>query len=246
MYREHLPSPRLRPWVECLWTNHTVPAVTENRIFPDGCVDILCLRANGVTRIRVVGAMTRVHTVSAPPDTLAVGIRFRPGAARAFLQLPLGEATDRTIPLDDLWSTRASRWAASLSDCSSTAGLLEVLESALDPPEDRTPARRALLALSDSRGLWSPDELARQAGFSPRHFRRLCLDETGLTPKRLGRILRFRHTLAKIRSRHRSGLPIDFAAVAAEAGYYDQAHLIRDFREFAGCAPGALLSCDDR
>jgi AraC-like DNA-binding protein len=185
--------------------------------------------------------MTRVHTVASPPDLLAVGIRFRPGAARAFLKLPLGEATDTTIPLEDLWNSRAGRLSARLSDCGPIPEILEVVESALERPEDPTPAQRALLALPRNRELWNPDELARQSGVSPRHFRRLCLDETGLTPKRLCRILRFRQTLGRIRSCQQHGGRVDFAGLAADAGYYDQAHLIREFRELAGCPPSALV-----
>ena len=83
--------------------------------------------------------------------------------------------------------------------------------------------------------------MARQSGCSSRHFRRLCLDETGLTPKRLCRILRFRRTLNRIQSGPWNNAPIDFSDVAAEAGYYDQAHLIREFQELAGCTPGSLV-----
>ena len=188
--------------------------------------------------------MTRVHIVDLPPDLLAVGVRFRPGAAKAFLKLPLGEATDTTIPLEDLWNSRASRLSARLSDCASIAEMLEAVQSALGRPEGPTTAQRALLALPQNRELWNPDELARQSGFSPRHFRRLCLDETGLTPKRLCRILRFRETLGRIRSCQPRGGRVDFAGLAVEAGYYDQAHLIREFGEFAGCPPGALVRHD--
>lgn len=241
MYQEHQPSPRLRPWVECLWTSQTVQAVSQGRVFPDGCVDIIYFRETGSAQLRAVGAMTRVHTVDSPPDFLAVGVRFRPGAGKAFLGLPLGETTDESIPLEDLWSVRARRWNERLSDCYSISELIAAVESALEPPEDIMPARQALFSLARNGGLWGPDELARQCGLSARHFRRVCVDETGLTPKRLSRILRFRRALSRIRSPHQNGGPIDYARLAVEGGYYDQAHLIRDFQEFAGATPRALF-----
>jgi AraC-like DNA-binding protein len=206
-------------------------------------VDILYLRGGGKAALQAVGAMTRVHTVVSPPDLLAVGVRFRPGAARVFLKLPLGEATDTTIPLEDIWNSRAKRLSARLSDSASIPEIPEAMESALGLPGDPTPAQRSLLALPQNRELWNPDELARQSGFSPRHFRRLCLDETGLTPKRLCRILRFRQTLGRIHPHPRSGR-VDFARLAVDAGYYDQAHLIREFRELAGCPPSALVGAN--
>jgi AraC-like DNA-binding protein len=66
---------------------------------------------------------------------------------------------------------------------------------------------------------------------SERQFRRRCLEESGLAPKHLCRVLRFRRA-CELGER---GLP--WGLIAAEAGYFDQAHLIRDFREFTGATP---------
>jgi AraC-like DNA-binding protein len=71
---------------------------------------------------------------------------------------------------------------------------------------------------------------------SDRQFRRRCLDESGLAPTQLCRVLRFRRACAL----GRRGLP--WGLIAAEAGYFDQAHLIRDFREFTGVTPMSVFS----
>jgi AraC-like DNA-binding protein len=81
------------------------------------------------------------------------------------------------------------------------------------------------------------DWVAAQAGMSPRQFRRRCFEESGLAPKHLCRILRFRHACELAISRG-SG----WAAIAADAGYFDQAHLIHDFHEFTGRAPVSFFS----
>ena len=81
------------------------------------------------------------------------------------------------------------------------------------------------------------DEVARQCGISPRQSRRTFLEQTGLGPKFLARVLRFRHAVAQA---SRAGG--DFAGLALDCGYYDQAHLIRDFREFAGRTPAAYAA----
>ena len=80
--------------------------------------------------------------------------------------------------------------------------------------------------------------VARQANLSSRQFRRRCLEESGLTPKQLCRVLRFRHACQLARG----GARVEWAGIAAEAGYFDQAHLIRDFREFAGATPVSVFS----
>jgi AraC-like DNA-binding protein len=72
---------------------------------------------------------------------------------------------------------------------------------------------------------------------SERQFRRRCVEESGLAPKQLCRILRFRHA-CELAAARRAG----WAAIAADAGYYDQAHLIRDFHEFSGGAPVSVFS----
>lgn len=77
------------------------------------------------------------------------------------------------------------------------------------------------------------DELAGAASLSARQFRRVCLERTGLTPKHLARILRFRHAAQRARPARRA----DWATIALDCGYYDQAHLINEFREFSGLPP---------
>lgn len=242
MYREFLPSQRLQPWVECFWTLLAGEAVSRPCILPDGCVDILFGRhGNGRAELKAVGAMTRPHQVTLPAGLFTLGVRFRPGMGQAFLRLPLGALTDRSVPLADLWGSDADRLIERLGgEPVCVPEWIAAMEAALEPPEGHSPIQRALLALSEEHRLVRcAEEFARECGFSGRHFRRLCLDQTGLSPKRLCRILRFRRVVSRLRARCR---PPDFAALAAESGYYDQAHLIRDFRELAGCTPGQWSS----
>jgi AraC-like DNA-binding protein len=81
------------------------------------------------------------------------------------------------------------------------------------------------------KGRVSIDDLAEDAGLSSRQFRRQCLILSGLTPKRLCRVIRFRHALSQIGSRQ------SWADLAQECGYYDQAHMINEFRELGGSTP---------
>src|SRR5262249_14448268 len=87
---------------------------------------------------------------------------------------------------------------------------------------------------------WRPmRSVARQSGSTPRHLQRAFLDYVGCPPKTLARIARFQCVLALRDSRAQWG----WCRVALEAGYYDQAHLIGDFRRFSGSTP-ALLADD--
>jgi AraC-like DNA-binding protein len=125
-----------------------------------------------------------------------------------------------------------------LGDARSPSEAAQLLAASLPSPADRPNAvQRTISALVATHGLADIDRFSRAANLSPRQFRRRCLEESGLTPKHLCRILRFRRAL-HLGSRHKR----DWAGIAAETGYFDQAHLIRDFREFTGQTPMSVFS----
>jgi len=165
-----------------------------------------------------------------------VGVRFHPGMASGFLKLPADLLTDDSTALEDLWGSGARQLRRRLDDAATSDACLRVLAGALVPPKQAAgPVERALRFLAASNGAADVVWMARQAGLSPRQFRRRCVETAGLGPKRLARVLRFRHAN---RLAAEARLP-DWAAIAAAAGYFDQAHLIRDFREFTGRTPAA-------
>jgi AraC-like DNA-binding protein len=232
-YREIAPPPWLADRVECFWTSQT-EALQLHRVLPDGCADILLTRATGRTALEVVGPMTRFRDHSAAPGQFHFGIRFRPGMWHDVLGVPAGELVNAILPLEDLWGSRARRLAEPLAEAPSAEGCARIVEGILPPVRSAGPLERSVAFLERARGCASIDDVAREAGMSPRQFRRVCLEKTGFSPKLLARVLRFRHAVSRIEPR------ADAALVALDCGYYDQAHLIRDFREFAGQSPGRL------
>jgi transcriptional regulator GlxA family with amidase domain len=89
----------------------------------------------------------------------------------------------------------------------------------------------------EERGLISVDKLASDAGISTRQLQRKFLHEVGVGPKLLSRILRFQQVFRALERSDASWAP-----VAIDCGYYDQAHLIRDFNQFAGQTPSVLFA----
>ncbi len=232
-YSEQAPAPALAGWVECLWQARRDAPATEWVVPPDGCLDIVYSRELG---LRAVGAMTVEQRFEFAGPLESVGVRFRPGMAGAFLKLPADLLTDDWAALEDLWGASARQLRRRLEDAPTAAGRLRALADALVPPKDAAgPVERALHFLTAANGAGDVDWMARQAGLSPRQFRRRCLEQAGLGPKRLARVLRFRYAS---RLAAAAGRP-DWSAIAVEAGYFDQAHLIRDFREFTGRTPAA-------
>ncbi|MBZ5617340.1 MAG: helix-turn-helix transcriptional regulator [Acidobacteriia bacterium] len=233
-YREIPPSPRLAQAVECFWTiRHAGPEV-QHRVVPDGCADILFTRHHGSVAIAAVGPMTSYRDYPLRDGELLVGVRFHPGMWTAHLGVPGDRVTDEIVPLDGLWGSRARELRDQLAEASSLQQWTGLFEASVPSIERTGPVERALAWMADRRGCVSMDELANQAGFSARQFRRVCLEQTGLTPKFLARVLRFRHALSRVDS-----YPGEFAEFALDCGYYDQAHFINEFRRLSGRTPSS-------
>ncbi len=158
------------------------------------------------------------------------GIRFHPGMAGSFVATDLSSLTNMFENGESLWPELYRR----LGDGGSADELLRVLASGLATvPQAPNDVQRALAFIRVSRGVVRLDDVIRQTGLSARQFRRRVLEESGLTPKRLCRILRFR----RARELALASPTPNWAAIALDAGYFDQAHLIRDFLEFSGQTP---------
>jgi AraC-like DNA-binding protein len=236
VYREHQPITALSRYVECVWTLDSPTAINNHRVPPDGCLDIVYDRAHG---LRAIGTMTTEQQFDFPRGARLTGIRFRPGMARLFLGVSSAELTDASLPLDELWSTRARELQHQLDDADSIHHASRILIDNLSvPAAELNPPQQAIESLAAAHGNADLSAIAHHANLSPRQFRRRCLEETGLTPKRLARVLRFRHACRIAGGPDRP----NWSDIALEAEYFDQAHLIRDFHQFTGQTPMAVFS----
>jgi AraC-like DNA-binding protein len=169
-----------------------------------------------------------------------VGVRFRPGMARAFLGgLAVDELIDRRIPLDDILGSDALRTTMRLREAPSERERVLVLESFLLSRLKNAPAPdpallRAMVVLRDSAGIQPVGPLAQAAGIRRRAMIELFRREAGAAPKTLARILRLHQSLHMLRN-CRSG---SLGRIAAELGFADQAHFTREFRAMTGQTPG--------
>ena len=247
-YREYPPHPLLAAHVACLWTSHMAPGdgapPVRRRILPDNCIDILW--QDRAPLGFVAGMMSRAHHVEAAQPVRTVAVRFLPGAARAFFDLPLHALQDLHPLLPDLWPrTDAERLAAALwerdrDDDQRLAvlerALLARLRTAAPAPADLL-VRAAVGRLEASAGTLRIDTLARELGVSRQHLAALFRERVGLSAKTFAMVCRFRRASALL---PRTDERIDWAGLAAACGYYDQAHLIQDFRLFADATPDAF------
>lgn len=224
-YEERI-LPHARAWLECGWIAETQDAVPGHRVLPDGCVDMVYDHVFG---LRIVGAMTQAQSFDLPANIWVAAVRLRPGAAGALFRCPAEEFTNRSYPLPTM---------SKLRDARSSVEALDILGSSIPSERPVTPVGRAIHAMVLSRGTIQLDYVARQANLSVRQFRRRCAEESGLTPSRLNRVLRFRHA-ARLANERRNP---KWSTIAADAGYFDQAHFINDCRAFTGHTPMSVFS----
>jgi AraC-like DNA-binding protein len=235
-YRERPPHPALAAFVDRFWTSTIAPGDPARRILPDGCIDLLVNLTDGQTV--VVGTMTRAVTVPAHRRSEVVAVRFRPGAAFPFLGLPVSALTDRVAPASEL----GLRWAGGLGDDGTALGRLELALLQRLPAVDHLTdhAVKALLSPVPP----SIDDLARALGCTRQHLARTFRQRVGVSPKQLGRVARMQRATLQLQRPRRSP-PGSLAQVAATLGYFDEAHMDRDFRALAGVTPGTAAGAPD-
>ncbi|WBS02579.1 helix-turn-helix domain-containing protein [Pseudoduganella sp. SL102] len=246
IYREYPPHPALRAHVACLWTARVAAPVSAaaphvHRVLPDNCVDILW--QDDGRQAYAVGMMSASFVVPAARPVRTVAVRFRPGAAGAFLGAPLHPLTDTRAQLADLWGrSPADRlddalWTDDLTDRQRIALVERELMRRL-AVADGAPAvslgLRAVAALEASHGALPVEALADTLRVARQHLALQFRQQVGIAPKLFARICRFRRALELLRDPSRNG---DLASLAADCGYFDQSHLVRDFRDFAGSTP---------
>ena len=225
------------------WQSAADAAAGTGRVLPDGCMDLIW--SGGA--LLVAGPDTVAQVVERVPGECSVGLRFAPGTAAALLGVPAWELRDRRVPLEELWPGRAGRAARDLvgaaADGRATGERAAALAVALETVArervaghgwPRDPVRGGVLdGLRRGVGVAG---IAAGLGLSERQLLRRCREAFGYGPRTLGRVLRLERALAAARGGEA------FAAVAAGAGYADQAHLAREVRALAGVPLTALLA----
>ncbi len=240
-YVEHEPPPLLREYVECLWTRGTSEPNAQHHVIPDGCIDlVLAYGAAGGEPPRValaVGTMTRPLVVGADEASAYVGVRFWPGRALPFLGVPASELTDLRIDIAELWPDH-EQCLANLYAIGELSALEGVLLRRLGgtQPVDRS-VDAAVRAILRAGGNLSIAALAPALGVTRQHLARAFARHVGVPPKTFARVTRVRRALAKARV----ATAVDWAALAIDVGYYDQAHLAGEVRELTGRTPSEWL-----
>jgi AraC-like DNA-binding protein len=248
-----VPSPPLASIIEAIWDWDMPPgAFHYERILPGPCSSLIinlaedetrvyrddatrkCIRASGSV---IGGPYRQSWIIDTAEQVRVIGVIFRPGGAHALLGLSTEELAQNDINLEDMFGARARRLRQQLLETAEPLARLTLLEQWLrqiaEHPAWDASIMHAAAMLARVPDVPSIGRLQRESGYSAHRFGLLFRRHVGMTAKQYARLMRFRAVVDTAYPAQQ----LDWARLAAEGGYCDQAHLSHEFRRFAGITP---------
>ena len=231
------PAADLADWVERHWvvTWDLPPGRREAAtLLPHPCVNLVL--DNGHLLVAGVGRERFSYALAGRGRVF--GVKFRPGAFQPFYGAPVNGLTDRTVPAAEVWGGAASGVEAALAAAPEVDELVRSAEAFLRrrrpaPDPNVELVGTVVRALLYDRRISRVEDVARRFGLSTRSLQRLFQRYVGVTPKWVLR----RYRLHEAAARLAEGTSGTWAEAAAELGYFDQSHFIRDFTAAVGVTP---------
>ena len=255
-YMEYPPHPGLTPFIKCYWSLSdfsVIPSGYENQFLTEGGMELVfnlgdpfsVINGNSVFKNHegafAIGSMTKAQRGSTSGKCHLFGVCFLPGGAMPFLSLPPLELTDCCTDVENFEDARLKTLDEYLRNESvSVQARIEILNRFFCQRLDRPSVEYRLLTRSiqmirQSNGLISIELLAQRLGINRRRLERLFLKMVGIPPKKISRLFRIKNAIGCMASPSFNG----WAELAISAGYFDQAHFIREFKMVTGSTPSS-------
>lgn len=257
-YRTIDSKKELNSFVKCHWIlnapKEKVPV--KQRIVPDGCIELIFhygdlfrqYAENGDFILQpkcfVFGQITKPLNIEPTGVTGVFASRFHPDGFIPFSKIPLAEMTNRAVPLNLVFGDiAANRIQTKMLNAKNTLERLDAVETFLSemlmkPESINRLVKNSVNLVLELKGQVSVVELTKQLSTERRQLERKCLSVIGLSPKQFSKIVRLQATLKMLLDQKFTNL----TTLALEGGYYDQAHFIKDFKEFTGVSPRRFYS----
>jgi len=257
--QKHTPPAPLNQFVKCIWYWEGAPQThSKERLMPNGESEIVINLRNDPIRIYdskdieryetyghalVGGARSQSFVIDTDTQERIVGIQFQPGGAFPFFKVPASEIENRDVSLETLWRNTGDELRERLLAAESTAEIFSLIEQYLLRQLVRPLELHPAVAFALGSFCRSPHQITvatvlDKLGLSHRRFIQIFHNQVGLTPKTFCRVRRFQRVLSSVHRRRE----IEWAQVALDCGYYDQAHFNHDFQSFSGFTPSTYLA----
>lgn len=246
------PAPDLRPFVQCYWSLESpgTGTLSRNTIVPDGSMKLIFHYGDPyrhypkqggsvvLPRCFLIGQLTRPFEVGPTGETGTFFVRFHPNGFLPFATSPIKTMKNTAVPLEILFGDEGNNLEQQVVNAHSTLERIIQVEAFLLKQLNEAKAndlfvKSTVETILKAKGQSSIEEISSQINVSRRQLERKFSAMIGLSPKQLSKIARLQATLKSLRAKKTGSL----TTLAYESNYYDQAHFIRDFKEFTGITP---------
>lgn len=260
-YQTFQPHPDLEALVKCHWTLE-VPAEKDaqrQRIIPDGCIELIFILGDDIKRFTsgdefiiqpramVLGQITEPFFVEPTGYVNSFAVRFYPYGFANLVSAPIKNLANKETPLELLFGESPSKeLEQKIIHAKDTKGRIEMIEGFLlskliDKGTIDGIVKTTIDTLFSTRGSTAINAILKDDLSKRRQLERKFLNQIGISPKQLGRVVRLQAALKMLLQQQ----PESFTRIAYESEYYDQAHFIKDFKEFTGTTPTGFLESDE-
>lgn len=255
-YQTFEPSEALNALVKCYWLLDGPKEISpqRQRIVPDGCMEMLFHHGdlynqyiNGIPVIQprscVFGQLTIPLEIEPTGETGLFSARFHPEGFVPFTTLPIKEFENKAVPLDKIFGEAGIVLEHNVVAAPTAKEKIQIVETFLlnrlmNAATIDHIIRSTVQTILSSNGQYSVDELSRQMNITRKQLERKFSVAVGLSPKQLSKIIRLQATLKLLLNDQFTSL----TTLAYKGEYYDQAHFIKDFKEFTGATPKKFYS----
>lgn len=259
-YEVFQPHPDLKSLVKCLWTLE-VPAeagAQKQRIIPDGCIEMIFILGDDIKRYTsedewiiqprafVMGQITEPFIVEPTGYVHSFAARFYPYGFANFVKTPIKNLANKETPLSQLFGEDAAKELEhAITVATGTEERTAIIENfLLDKLNDKVIIDNIVTstidALLSTNGSASINAIFKGDLSKRRQLERKFLKQVGISPKQLGKVIRLQTALKMLLNKQTGSL----TQIAYNSEYYDQAHFIKDFKEFTGINPKEFLEND--
>jgi len=251
-YQVHDPIPALQPFVKCFWTleDKSWDKPNRQRVIPDGCMEMIIHYGDlfkqyfedgsSLTQPRsfIFGQITSYIEIAPTGTTGLVAARFLPEGLLPFLPIPISSLENKAVSLGSIFGAKGKileEKVVSADDNIQRIRLVEefLMEALEESQAIDTITKACVEEIIQSQGQAGVMELAYKVNINRRNMERRFAAAIGMSPKQLSRVVRLQAAVKMLGQKKISSL----TSLAHENGYYDQAHFIKDFKEFTGVSP---------
>lgn len=257
IYRIHKPAFPLSQYIDFFFYYEGYSAGhAMEKLLPDGSVDLLIdltdtpkklfhdEEGNSFTTLKrswISGMKTDYILIDASVSHM-IGAHFKPGGCYPFVDFPVSELNNRTLQLDEIWGNGIHPIREAILEENCVERRIAVLENFFlvkgrGKMEANPLVEYSVSQLVQSPQVWTIGKLSAKTGVTPKHLITLFRKYVGLPPKMFSRIYKFQKVIRLIGQEKK----IDWSSLAYECGYFDQAHFIKEFRDFSGINPVSYL-----